>query len=184
MASTVGAVFGYAEGRAIKESKDAEAKQLRTAAIARQAAGTQQAYEQRKAGERVAGDAVAAMAAGGGMTDIEQLADVKSVTDYNVLSAMFAAKDEAQRMRYAAEVKNFEGKMAKRVATAKLVTSLATDVSMVALMMPGTPAAGGTAAVGSVGGAGAIGSFSTMGAVGESTVLAGASPVGFGTVLR
>ena len=123
----VEAGFGIFEGRAIKKSKDAEADQLRRAATLRQAAGTQDAYEQRKIGERVESDAIAAMAAGGGMTDIEQLADIRSTTDYNVLSTLFASKNEAQQQRYAARIRNHEGRMAKRLSMVKGITTIISE---------------------------------------------------------
>ena len=142
MGKAVEAGFGFFEGRAIKKSKDAEADQLRRAANLRIAQGTQDAYEQRKIGERVQSDAVAAMAAGGGMTDIEQLADIKSTTDYNVLSTLFASKNEAQQQRYAARIRNHEGRMAKRMATAKAITTAITETGKAIAGAGGAPTPG------------------------------------------
>lgn len=143
MGKVVDAGFGYIEGRQIKKAKDAEAEQLRRAAIAREAQGTTQAYEQRKIGERVQSNAIAAMAASGGVVDSEIVADIKSTTDYNVLSELFASKTEAQSLKTQAAMSKFEGKQAKRLGTAKLVTSLAVEA--------------GKAIAGGAGGAGAGG---------------------------
>jgi len=125
MASVGNIVGGYLEGRAIKSSKGAEAAQMRRAATAKKAEGSRQAYDMREAGERVMSDARAAMAAGGGTTDIKQLADIKETTDYNVLSTIFAAEEEASQLEYGATVKEHEGKMAKRMGTFKALTGIA-----------------------------------------------------------
>ncbi len=124
MGELVSSGFGYIEGRQIKKAKNAEAEQLERAAKAREAAGTNQAYDQRKLGERVQSDAIAAMAASGGVVDSDVVADLKSTTDYNVLSELFAGKTESASMKLQAKMKQFEGKQAKRMATAKLVTSI------------------------------------------------------------
>lgn len=113
--------FGYFEGRQAKKAAEAEAKQIELAAMARRAAGTQDAYDQKQIGEQVMSDAVAAMAAGGGTVSDNILAKIKTTTDYNVLSALFAGEQEAKGMDYAAKVKKFEGKMAKRMATARSI---------------------------------------------------------------
>lgn len=125
--------FGYFEGRQAKKAAEAEAKQIELAAMARRAAGTQDAYDQKKIGEQVMSDAVAAMAAGGGGVSDNILAKIKTTTDYNVLSALFAGEQEAKGMDYAAKIKKFEGKMAKRIATAKTVISVG-EVVVEALM--------------------------------------------------
>ena len=125
MGEVVSAGFGYIEGRQIKKAKDAEAEQLRRAAIAREATGTVQAGDQRQVGNMVESNAIAAMAAGGGVVDSDIIADLKSTTDYNVLSELFASKTESASMNLQAKMTEFEGKQAKRMATAKLITSLA-----------------------------------------------------------
>lgn len=129
MAKSIESAFGYFEGRAIKSSKDAEAEQIERAAAARRAAGTQDAYLQKKMGEKVASDAVAQMAASGGMVEAPILADIHSVKDYNVLSTLFASKDEAQALDYAAKLKHREGRQAKSIATMKTVASFITDAA-------------------------------------------------------
>ena len=159
MGKLVEAGFGYFEGRQAKQAADAEAKQLRIAATARRAAGTQDAYEQGKIGERVASDAVAAMAAGGGGVSDNILADIKTTTDYNVLSSLFAGEQEAKGMNYAAKIKNFEGKMAKRMATMKTIINVG-EAAGEAFMMGagGAPGkAGPNPAGGGRGGGGAYG---------------------------
>lgn len=149
MGSLVNAGFGYIESRQIKKAKDAEAEQLRRAAIAREAQGTNQAYEQRKLGERVQSNAIAAMAASGGVVDSEIIADLKSTTDYNVLSELFASKTESQSIKTQAALKEFEGRQAKRMGTAKLFTTLAVE--------------GVKAAAGGMGGAGSSGGLTSPG---------------------
>lgn len=145
MGDVVSSGFGYIEGRQIKKAKDAEAEQLDRAAIAREAAGTNQAYEQRKMGERVQSNAIATMAASGGVVDSDIVADLKSTTDYNVLSELFAGKTESASMRLQAKMKKFEGKQAKRMATTKLITSIG--------VAAGKAAVGGAPAGGAGGGA-------------------------------
>ncbi|MDC0600112.1 hypothetical protein OAO65_02260 [Flavobacteriales bacterium] len=125
MAEVAKAGFGYIEGRQIKKAKDFEAEQLERAAIEREAKGTTQAYEQRKAGERAESAAIATMAASGGVVDSDIVAKLKSTTDYNVLSELFASKTESASMRLQAKTKRVEGKQAKRMAKASLITSIA-----------------------------------------------------------
>lgn len=116
--------FGYFEGRQAKKAAEAEAKQIELAAMARRAAGTQDAYDQKQIGEQVMSDAIAAMAAGGGGVSDNILAKIKTTTDYNVLSALFAGEQEAKGMDYAARIKKFEGKQAKRMATMKSIINV------------------------------------------------------------
>ena len=139
MGDVVSAGFGYIEGRQIKKAKDAEAEQMRRAAIAREATGTVQAGDQRKIGEMVESNAIAAMAAGGGVVDSDIVADLKSTTDYNVLSELFASKTESASMNLQAKMTEFEGKQAKRMGTAKLVTSLAVAAGKAAAGAGGAP---------------------------------------------
>jgi hypothetical protein len=139
MADVVSKGFGYVEGRQIKKAKDVEAQQLRRAAIAREAAGTNQAYEQRKQGEKVQSNAIAVMAASGGVVDSDIVADLKSTTDYNVLSELFAGKTESSSLKLQAKMKEFEGKQAKRLGTAKLITSLVVEGGKAMAGGAGTP---------------------------------------------
>jgi hypothetical protein len=139
MGEVVSSGFGYIEGRQIKKAKDSEAEQLRRAAIAREATGTVQAGDQREIGAMVESNAIAAMAAGGGVVDSDIVADLKSTTDYNVLSELFASKTESASMNLQAKMKEFEGRQAKRMATAKLVTSLAVAAGKAAAGAGGAP---------------------------------------------
>lgn len=125
MGGIVSAGFGYIEGRQIKKAKDAEAEQLDRAAIARTASGTIQAADQRRIGQTVESNAIAAMAAGGGVVDSDIIANLKSTTDYNVLSELFASKTESDSLRLQARMRKSEGKRAQRNAALGLVTSLA-----------------------------------------------------------
>jgi hypothetical protein len=127
MAGLASSGFGYIESRQVKDAKDNEAAQLERAAISRKAVGTTMAMDQRQIGERVESDAIAAMAAGGGVVDSDIVADIKSTTDYNVLSELFASKTESASMRYQAKMSKYEGKLAKRMGTAKLITSIAIE---------------------------------------------------------
>jgi len=139
MGDVVSAGFGYIEGRQIKKAKDAEAEQMRRAAIAREATGTVQAGDQRKIGEVVQSNAIAAMAAGGGVVDSDIVADLKSTTDYNVLSELFASKTESASMNLQAKMTEFEGRQAKRMATAKLVTAIAVEAGKAEAGAAGAP---------------------------------------------
>lgn len=131
--------FGYFEGRQAKKAAEAEAKQIELAATARRAAGTQDAYDQKRIGEQVMSDAVAAMAAGGGGVSDNIMAKIKTTTDYNVLSALFAGEQEAKGMDYAAKVKKFEGKMAKRMATARSIINTGEAVVEAFMAAGGAP---------------------------------------------
>lgn len=123
MGKMVESGFGYIEGRQIKKAKNLEAEQLERASIARTAAGTRDAYEQRKLGEKVASDAVAAMAAGGGVVDSDIVANINATTDYNVLSTLFAAKEESKQLDLTSRLRRHEGKTAQRMAGAKFLTT-------------------------------------------------------------
>lgn len=160
MAGLEEAGFGYIESRAIKKSKDAEAAQIRKAAIARKAAGAEDAYLQRKLGDRVASDALAAMAAGGGQVEAPVLADIKSITDYNVLASMFAAEAETREMDYAARTIKFEGKQQKRLATEKLAREA---IKTVVSMGTGGGMGGGGNLGGNLGGMGSFGDYANFG---------------------
>ena len=138
MAGLVDAGFGYIEGRQIKRAKNLEAQQLDMAAIAREAAGTKEAYDRRKEGERVESNAIAAMAASGGVVEPDIVADIKATTDYNVLSELFAAGEEAKQMNLTARLRRHEGKQAKRLGTAKLVTAIGVEAGK-AFMSGGGP---------------------------------------------
>lgn len=127
MGSVIQAGFGYIESRQVKQAKDFEAMQLQRAAIARKAAGTQDAYEQRKIGEKIESNAIAAMAASGGVVESDIVADLKATTDYNVLSTLFASKEESNQLTLQARLKSYEGKQAKRMGTAKLATALISE---------------------------------------------------------
>lgn len=151
--------FGYFEGRQAKKAAEAEAKQIELAAMARRAAGTQDAYDQKQIGEQVMSDAVAAMAAGGGGVSDNVLAKIKTTTDYNVLSALFAGEQEAKGMDYAAKIKKFEGKMAKRMATARTIINIGEEAASAYMAGAGggAPKAGPNPAGGGRGGGGAYG---------------------------
>lgn len=140
--------FGYFEGRQAKKAAEAEAKQIELAATARRAAGTQDAYDQKKIGEQVMSDAVAAMAAGGGGVSDNILAKIKTTTDYNVLSSLFAGEQEAKGMDYAAKIKKFEGKMAKRMATARSIINVGEAAGEAFMMGAGGPPGSSTVPAG------------------------------------
>lgn len=145
MAQVVSAGLGYVESRQVKRAKEAEAEQLEKAADARRAAGTQDAYEQRQLGKKVESDAIAAMAAGGGVVDSDVVADIKSTADYNVMSALFASREEAKQTDLTARYRKFEGKMAKRFGSAKLTLSTAAAAGEAAYgsQTGGAPTTGG-----------------------------------------
>lgn len=149
--------FGYFEGRQAKKAAEAEAKQIELAAMARRAAGTQDAYDQKQIGEQVMSDAIAAMAAGGGTVSDNVLAKIKTTTDYNVLSALFAGEQEAKGMDYAAKIKKFEGKQAKRMATMRSIINAGEAGAQAYMAASGAPKAGPNPAGGGRGGGGAYG---------------------------
>lgn len=89
---------GIAEDRAASY----ESKQLRRQANARYAQGTRDAYEASREGEIVESNAVAAMAGGGASFDAgmaERVGEIREVSDYNALAALYDAETESRGIR-------------------------------------------------------------------------------------
>ncbi|MEW8287243.1 MAG: hypothetical protein AB2563_11120 [Candidatus Thiodiazotropha endolucinida] len=96
------------------QASEFTADQLKRNAKARFALGTRQAYEERRQGRVMMSDARAAMAASGGSTTdagaFNQLADIKTVTDFNARSAIFGGQSEVMGLREKAEATLLEGR--------------------------------------------------------------------------
>jgi len=127
-------------GTAAEKGKRFEAKQLERKATRSRARGTREAAEERRKGKILASNVRAAMAGSGTSTTdvgaVEQLADVKRVTDYNALAALFESETEAKDLELAGEARRFEGKAAKSAGRKK---GLATVLGFAKGMFPGKP---------------------------------------------
>ena len=122
-------------GNAANKAAKFKAKQIERNAIAKRAQGTRQAQEGLRSGRKLQSDAQAQMAAGGGSTTdagaIEQKTKLKQATDYNALTALFEAEEQAEGMSLAAKSIRAEGEMAKRKGQRKaLGTVLSDDYTM------------------------------------------------------
>lgn len=113
----------YMQGMAEEDAAKFEAKQLRRNAKAVEARGQRQAKEIRWQGEMLKSGDVARQAAGGGGIDTQSLAKISNMTDYNALAALYQAGTEADTLRDAARIREWEGKIAKREAVRKTVTN-------------------------------------------------------------
>jgi hypothetical protein len=106
-----------------------KAQQIERNAKAKRASGTRQTQEGLRKGRVLESDAIAQMAAGGGAFDagsIEQLAGLKQATDYNALTALFEAEEQAKGMDLAAKSVRIEGKMAKKKGQRKALSTILT----------------------------------------------------------
>ena len=110
----LGAGSSILGGSAADKAMRFQAKQLERNAKATRAKGTRATQEGLRKGRVLESDAIAQMAAGGGGTDIKGLADLKQVTDYNALAALFEAETQAEGLDLAAKGKRMEGKMARK----------------------------------------------------------------------
>lgn len=110
MFSWFGEALGLAKGgldikSSLKQSKATgkaerfEADLILDNAKTRLAAGTRQANLQRHQSRVVQSDAKAQMAASGGGVDIQDMAKIKSRADFNAISTLFTAQEQASNMR-------------------------------------------------------------------------------------
>lgn len=140
-ASVFSAVGTYQQGKSVKRAAEFEARQLDEQAKAHFARGTQEAKIARRQGERAISDARAAMAASGGVsTDeqaIEQLAKLKTESDYNALAALYEAKSQAQGARRQAEARRFEGEQAASSARTRSLATVLKGAKDVFTAWPG-----------------------------------------------
>lgn len=88
-------------------AKKFEARQINRNANAIATKGTRDAAEVRRQGKIIASNARAAMGASGGVASdaggIEDLAEIKKVTDYNALATLFESETKAGGLRTQAE---------------------------------------------------------------------------------
>lgn len=104
------------EGNAKNKASIAEQAQLEKQAKRVQGVGSREAQEQIRKADIVAGDATAIRAAGGGAMDagsIERIAKIESEGNYNALSALYDADQEASQLREQGKVVRASGKRAK-----------------------------------------------------------------------
>jgi hypothetical protein len=121
------------EGNAADKVAKFKAKQIERNATAKRAQGTRQAQELKRQGSKAQSDMQAIMAAGGGSTTdagaIEQKAKLEQITDYNALTALFEAEEQATGMDLAAKGVRLEGKMAKKKGQRKAIGTIMEDAS-------------------------------------------------------
>jgi len=118
-----------AGGSAADKTAKFKAQQIERNAKARRASGTRETQEGLRKGRVLQSDAIAQMAAGGGAFDagsIEQLAELKQTTDYNALTALFEAEEQAKGLDLAAKGVRIEGKMAKKKGQRKALSTILT----------------------------------------------------------
>ena len=131
MVTSLNAISGFIQARNERRAADYIAKQLERNAQARYAQGTREAYEIQRQGRIMASDARAAMAfSGGGTTDvgaIDQLARIKSDTDYNAMSAVFGASSEAGGLLNKASAIKAEAKLKANEKRIKTVSTVLSD---------------------------------------------------------
>lgn len=125
------------EGNAADKALRFKAKQIERNATAKRAQGTRQAQEGFRFGKKSQSDMQAIMAASGGSTTdagaIEQKAELESVTDYNALTALFEAEEQAKGMDLAAKGARMEGKMAKKAGQRKAIGTIMEDAQKAAM---------------------------------------------------
>jgi len=127
--SSVSSLVG---GGAADKAAKFKAQQIERNAKARRASGTRETQEGLRKGRALQSDAIAQMAAGGGAFDagsIEQLAELKQTTDYNALTALFEAEEQAKGLDLAAKGTRIEGKMAKKKGQRKALSTILTGAS-------------------------------------------------------
>ncbi len=107
-----------------------EAKQLESAGTAAYAEGTRDQQELLRQGKVIQSDATARMAASGGGVDPEELAKLKTRTDYNALAALFEKKSEQQLYERQAGAKRiggavdvWQGEMQKKASRRKALST-------------------------------------------------------------
>ncbi len=113
----------YMQGLSAEEAAKFEARQLRRNALAVEAQGQRQAKEIRWQGDMLKSGDIARQAAGGGGIDTQSLAKISNMTDYNALAALYQSGTEADYLRDAAKIREWEGKIAKREAIRGTVTN-------------------------------------------------------------
>lgn len=126
--STVLSVAGtLEEGKGAVRAAEFEAGQLEEQATARYARGTREAYEAKRAGDIMESRARAVMAAGGGLASdpqaIEQLGRIGAESEYEALTAMYEGETEAAGLRRQAAARRYGGKMKKRAAKFKALST-------------------------------------------------------------
>lgn len=127
-----------AEGNAADKAARFKAKQVERNAIAKRAQGTRQTQEGLRLGRKLQSDAQAIMAAGGGSTTdaaaIEQKASLQQATDYNALTALFEAGEQAEGLDLAAQGIRVEGKAAKKAGQRKALSTILDSSSLASSM--------------------------------------------------
>ena len=126
--SVLGAMGAMQEGQAANEASKIDAAQLRENANQSIARGTREAEQEALIKRKNISDAEAQMAGQGGTTssagNVETLAKIEQVGEYNALSALYESEIEAEGYKKAAKQRRREGKQALRSARTQALTSL------------------------------------------------------------
>lgn len=167
-ASTVISAGGaYEEGVQAKNSADYKAKQLEVNAGQQRAMGQRQAIEARRQGRLAESKLQAnAAASGAGASDptvVGLAQDIGAESEYNALTQLYNAEEQARGMEGEGSLLRYEGRMAKRAGTRKAITTLLSPSNY----MSGSTA-GGSGSVSKYGGSGPNYNTST-GSMGSST---------------
>ena len=104
------------KGNAANAAGKRQQSELNRQAERVQGLGSREAYEFARRGRHIEGDATAGLVAGGGSTDagsIDRLAQIAAETNYNALSALYDANEEAEQLRFQGREARAAGKRAK-----------------------------------------------------------------------
>lgn len=119
-------------GNALKDSAEFQASQLEQKAGQTVASGLQAAKEERRQARLVQSKLTAANAAGGGSGDDvstnKLYSDIGGLGEYNALSKMFGAQEDANYLKDEAKAKRYEGKQAKTAGYLEGITTATTNV--------------------------------------------------------
>lgn len=127
-ATVISAGGAYAEGVQAKRSADYKAKQLEVNAGQARAQGQRQSIEARRAGRLAESKLQSQAAASGGSasdaTVVNLAQDIGADGEYNALTQLYNAEEQARGMEGEASISRYEGRQAKRAGTRKAITTL------------------------------------------------------------
>ena len=126
--TVLSAASSYQQGRSQQDAARFEAAQLEDQARQRVIQGQLEAEEIRRIREIAMSDAKARMAADGGIDPQQQfqLGNLAGAYEKNALQNIYQASVDAATMRRGGEVRQFEGRVAKRAGTTGALTTALT----------------------------------------------------------
>lgn len=128
VSTVMSAGSAMAQGDAAQMAANRQAQQLEEQADEEFAASTREAQARKSEAERLLSTARARAAAGSGSSgDVgmtERLAEISSQGDYNALAAMFEGKAKRRSLIDQAEVRKWEGDVAKKESRTKALSTV------------------------------------------------------------